>query len=338
MRVALVAVLLAGAHLSHPRGGQLEGAPSAEPVARQVYVMGTPATLTTLDGDRRHGIARLERLLAAIERTEQQLSTWRDSSEVSRINAAAGTGPVRLSDALCRTTGELARWVEKTGGAFDPAIGSVIQAWDVHGKGRVPAPTELREARQHAGWSRVRFDSDGCTIALPRGTSLDVGAWGKGEGLDRARDAVAGENAPWMIDIGGQIAAHGSAGGGDGWPVAVAHPLDRGTPLFELRLEEGSLATSAGSERDLYVSGRRVAHILDPRTAQPASFTGSVTVWHEDALVADILSTALFVMGPEAGLRWAEARGVAACYLVPRDGGAVARRPTKAFARRFAIS
>lgn len=331
MRAAIAAALLAGAM----SGGS---AAPIEPVARQVYVMGTSATLSTYDSDRARGVARLERLLTAIESTEQQLSTWRDASEISRVNAAAGAGPVRLSDALCRTTGELARWVGETGGAFDPAIGSLTQAWDVHGRGRLPTADELLQARRDAGWSRVRFDPSRCTIELPRGTSLDVGAWGKGEGLDRARAAVAGDHAPWLIDIGGQVAAQGPGGDGDGWVVAVAHPLDRESALFELRLTGGSLATSAGSERDLHVRGRRVAHILDPRTAQPASFTGSVSVWHEDALVADILSTALFVMGPEDGLRWAEERGVAACYLVPREGEAVARRPTRAFSRRFATS
>ena len=82
----------------------------------------------------------------------------------------------------------------------------------------------------------------------------------------------------------------------------------------------GSLSTSAGSERDLVVNGVRVGHIFDPRTGRPATFNGSVTVWHERGLAADALSTALYVMGPEAGLRWAAARGIAACYLIPERG------------------
>ena len=82
----------------------------------------------------------------------------------------------------------------------------------------------------------------------------------------------------------------------------------------------GSLSTSAGSERDLVVNGERVGHIFDPRTGRPATFNGSVTVWHERGLAADALSTALYVMGPEEGLRWARRQGIAACYLIPERG------------------
>ncbi len=82
----------------------------------------------------------------------------------------------------------------------------------------------------------------------------------------------------------------------------------------------GSLSTSAGSERDLVVNGVRVGHVLDPRTGRPATFDGSVTVWHERGITADALSMALYVMGPVEGLVLAEARGIAACYLIPERG------------------
>ena len=72
--------------------------------------------------------------------------------------------------------------------------------------------------------------------------------------------------------------------------------------------------------------------MLDPRTGRPATFDGSVTVWHERSIAADALSTALYVMGPEDGLRWAEARGVAACYLIP-ERGALRVEMTRAFRR-----
>ena len=97
-------------------------------------------------------------------------------------------------------------------------------------------------------------------------------------------------------------------------------------------MRAGSLSTSAGSERDLVVSGLRIAHHFDPRTGRPATFTGSVTVWHERGLVADMLSTALYVMGPEPGLQWAEARGIAACYLIP-ERGTLRVETTRAFRR-----
>ena len=120
--------------------------------------------------------------------------------------------------------------------------------------------------------------------------------------------------------------------------MALAHAGRRHLGLIDLELHGGSLATSAGSERDRVVAARRVGHVIDPRSGHPAPFNGSVIVWHERALAADILSTALFVMGPPAGLRWAERHDVAALFQVP-DGasatGPLALRPSRAFARQF---
>lgn len=310
------------------------GAAHPQLISRQVHLMGTTATLSTYDGERGRGLDRLERLLTALETTEAQLSTWRPASEVSRLNAAAGRGPQQMSPSLCAALELGAAWVAHTNGAFDPAVGALMAAWDIHGEGRVAAPNDVHEALRRSGWQRLRFDSARCSIELPEGVSIDVGAWGKGEGLDRARAALGAAAAPWLIDLGGQVAAHGSPPDGGGWPVAIAHPLRRSEPLLEVRMTSGSLSTSAGSERDLHVDGRRIGHILDPRTGYPARFTGSVSVWHEQALVADMLSTALFVMGPDGGLRWADARGIAACYLVP-DGTRIVRQATPAFTKRF---
>jgi thiamine biosynthesis lipoprotein len=105
---------------------------------------------------------------------------------------------------------------------------------------------------------------------------------------------------------------------------------------MNLTLTSGSLSTSSGSERDRWVRGTRVGHILDPHTGSPAPFRGSVSVWHESALVADVLSTALYVMGPRKGLSWAEARGIAAVFAMPRADGTLERRASTSFATRFA--
>jgi thiamine biosynthesis lipoprotein len=134
-----------------------------------------------------------------------------------------------------------------------------------------------------------------------------------------------------MIDLGGQISVGGAPPKLQAWPVSIAHPLDRTKPAADVWLAGGSLSTSAGSERDLTVEGRRVGHILDPRTGRPASFQGSTTVWHESGLIADILSTALFVMGPDEGLRWAETRNIAVCFLEVDASGALRSLSSKAF-------
>ncbi len=120
------------------------------PHSREAFVMGTRVSLTTYAESRADGLQRLERMLEAIEGTDAELSTWRPDSDVSRLNAAAGDGPQPLTPTMCRVMSDVGRQVVETGGAFDPAIGSLVQAWDLHGGGRVAAGSELARARAHS--------------------------------------------------------------------------------------------------------------------------------------------------------------------------------------------
>jgi thiamine biosynthesis lipoprotein len=298
-------------------------------VEREAYLMGTRVRMATWDAARPRGLQRLERALAILEQTESELSTWRSDSTVTALNRTPVGEPWQADAPLCAVFAAIGHWQQETEGAFDPAIGSLLDAWDVHGRGRVPSAPELAAARSISGFSRFGFDPRRCTITRRAEATLDVGAFGKGEALDRAARALG--DAPWMIDFGGQVSVHGAPPGESGWSIAIAHPSHRDRRHLLVLIRDGSLSTSAGSERDLLVDGTRVGHILDPRTGQPAPFRGSVTVWHQRALVADILSTSLFVMGPERGMQWAEARGLSACYLVPDTDGRVRTVMTPAF-------
>jgi FAD:protein FMN transferase len=127
----------------------------------------------------------------------------------------------------------------------------------------------------------------------------DPGAWGKGYALDRMLALTTGDA---RIDFGGQLIVRGEH------EVAIADPQDRDKPVLALQLANASLSTSSTSEQP--------DHIIDPRTGKPVAARGSsVSVIADDAMTADILSTALFVMGEDEGLRWAGAHGVAAIFI-----------------------
>ena len=305
-------------------------------VERTVHLMGTWATLVVEATDRAAGLRALERMVGAIEHTEASLSTWRADSVLSALNRYPVHEPFGLPPPLCGLWPRLARWHRLTGGAFDPAVGRLVEAWGLRAGGAVPAPDALRAALAATGFARFRFDSETCRVTRTADATLDAGAFGKGEALRRLVDASPGGD-PWMVDFGGQIAVGGRPAG-EGWPVAVAHPARRHRPALELVLAAGSLATSGASERTWLVEGRPVAHILDPRTGRPVRSSESVTVWHADPLTADVLSTALYVMGAGEGLDYAERRGVAALFLAPGpdgDGGRVTFRASRQFETRF---
>ena len=312
--------------------------PAPVRVERTVFLMGTAATLVAEAPDRTTGLAQLERMVLVIEATEAELSTWRVDSVLSRLNRQPLGVPRPVPPSVCGLLGRLAAWRQATGGAFDPAVGRLVEAWGLRGAGRRPAAPALAAARARTGLQHLTVDAGACTVVRRADATLDAGGFGKGEAIDRARDALRGRPGAWLIDFGGQVAVSGARSGG-AWPVAIAHPERRGVPAAELHLSAGSLATSGGSQRDLTIGGgERIGHILDPRMGEPVGRGGSVVVWHRDAFAADVLSTALHVMGPEAGLAWAAARGIAACFLqADASSDEVAFRPTPAFATRFAL-
>ncbi|HEX6100736.1 MAG TPA: FAD:protein FMN transferase [Thermoanaerobaculia bacterium] len=131
-------------------------------------------------------------------------------------------------------------------------------------------------------------------------TAYDPGAFGKGYALDRMLALTTGDA---LIDFGGQLIVRGEH------EVAIADPADREKPVLALTIENVSLSTSSTSEKP--------GHIVDPRTGQAVPARGSASVIADDGLTADILSTALYVMGEDEGLRWADDHGVAAIFLTP---------------------
>lgn len=299
-------------------------------VSRDVYLMGTRARLSAYAETHDRGHETLESALEALETTEQELSTWRQSSQISALNRYPVGEAWTATPRLCRMFVDVWEWHRATGGAFDPAIGRLLAAWDVHGEGLVPTDDAGVTALAASGLALLAFDGDNCTLTRRADVAIDVGAFGKGEALDRVADVLG--KGPWIIDLGGQIAVGGRPPQGGGWPIEIAHPHQRNSPVLQIEMTKGSLSTSAGSERDLDVNGTRIGHVLDPRTGRPAPFSGSVSVWHELGIAADALSTALYVMGPEEGISWAESREIAVCYLIPAQG-ALRIEMTSAFRR-----
>ena len=291
--------------------------------------MGTRARLAAYADSREIGLERLERALSELEGADRELSTWRRDSAVSDFNRAPLGATWTAGAQLCRMFVSIFAWKEASGGAFDPAIGALVSAWGLHVGGRRPTGAELARARAQSGLHLVDFNANACTLTRRAAVTLDVGAFGKGEALDRATALLSGTS--FLIDLGGQVTVGEPGPHGQPWTVDVAHPARRDQLAFSLSVRHGSVATSGGSERDVVVGGRRVSHILDPRSGQPSLFDGSVTVWHERGLAADVLSTALYVMGPGKGLPWAASRGLSVAFLIPDPEG-VRIAETAAFA------
>ena len=266
--------------------------------------------------------AATEMVVREMERQDRLLSTWVPSTETSRLNRAPAGEEVSISSELHALLLEARAWARVTGGAFEPAVGALVDAWDLRGEGRAPEAATLVRARAASGSTAWTVDP-ARAVAVRRDDRawIDTGGFGKGAALRSAAKllrADARDSVRLLADLGGQIWA--AAPPDRPWTVPVAHPGDREEPVAELLLHDVSVATSGSSERWVEVDGRRYGHILDPRTGQPAPAWGAVTVVHPDAMAADVLATALFVMGPDEGPRWlASHPDVAALFLDARE-------------------
>jgi FAD:protein FMN transferase len=295
---------------------------SSERVERRLATMGTILRIAVTAPDRPGALAASEAAAREVERVDRLLSTWRPDGPLDRLNRAPAGQAVAVGTETERLLTEILAWSQRTGGAFDPTVLPLVRAWDLRGAGRIPAPAELASALAAVGPENFRLDQVGETaIRLSPAAGIDEGAWGKGYALDRAMTAAAaGGAAEILLDLGGQILARGRS------TVLIADPKHRERAAVSMVLENSSLSTSGNSERGKTVAGRRIGHLLDPRTGRPAPDFGSASVLAPSGLVADVLSTAFFVLGPRRGLELSESlrrQGFSneVLFLIAKAGG-----------------
>jgi thiamine biosynthesis lipoprotein len=268
------------------------------------------------------------RAFDVIDSLEAQLTVYSDDSEVSRLNATAHIGPVEVEPGLF---GLLQRAVELsrlTDGAYDVTSGALSEAWGfVGGPKRVPDAETLANAWARTGWQHLRLDPEKRTVGFDRpGIRINLGSIGKGYAIDRAVEVIRNHWSPTSALVhGGQssLFALGSPPGrfGDCWEIAVRNPFRPECPLGVLRLRNRGLGTSGGAFQHFVVGGRAYGHILDPRTGEPAHGSASVTVLAPTAADADALSTAFYLLGPEAARDYA-ARNPEVGIVMVQEGAA----------------
>jgi thiamine biosynthesis lipoprotein len=289
--------------------GASVSAQSAAVLERSVYSMGTQLDLRVEGPKKESLVSATEAAVREAERIEAACSTWRPDSAWSRLNAAHGA-LTPIGEEWTRLLATVLTWTRCTHGAFDPVLGALIRTWGTRTGGRTPTAAELEAAREASGASLLRLGPiEGSAQLLHEGAALEEGGFLKGYALDRMAAELRRRGVTeGVLNFGGQVLAFGRP-----YRVGIAPPEARHQVVVEVSLHDASLSSSGTSEH-----GR---HIIDPATGERCPAWGSVSVVAEDGLSADILSTALFVMGPEQGLRWANAHGVAA--LFQRSAGAV---------------
>ncbi len=287
--------------------------------------MGASFTIHLYAADQRRAAALFDMAFEEVERVEALLSNYRPSSELSRINREAARAPVVTDPEMFAFLEEAFGLSRRSEGAFDITVGPLARAWGFfRGAGRLPTRVELAAARRAVGWRKVQLDSTARTVRfLAPGVQLDPGAIGKGYAVDRViallRDA--GVESALVDAASSTLAALGAPPGQPGWRVYVPRPGGRAPSISTVLLRDLSLSTSGSTAQFFRAGGRTYSHIFDPRTGRPVEGILQDTVVAPSAAASDALSTALFVLGPEAGRKLlGDVHGARALWVVGEPG------------------
>lgn len=239
----------------------------------------------------------------------QQMSTWDESSEISKFNASASSDWFEISTEFAAVATEAKRIHEQTNGAFDPTVSPLIDLWGFgdRRKKAVPNKTEIANATAMIGMQHlsVRTDPPAIKKAIPD-LQLNLSAIAKGYAVDAIADLLTTEGlVAFVVDIGGENRAGLAKSSGDSWKIGIESPL--GGLKRILPLTESSIATSGDYRNYFDIDGTTYSHAIDPTTGWPVKNPpASVSVIHKSCMTADAWATAMMVMGEERGIEIAK--------------------------------
>src|SRR5438270_4601009 len=304
--------------IPHPSQASVSKLPSS-PVTlkRAQFLMGTLVELTAVAPSDAIVQASLTAGFQEIRRLENMLSTWIETSELSRVNQAAGLEPVGVSAETFELLRRALEAAEYTEGGFNIAIGPAVQLWNIPEAPRIPSAMELEIAAQYVDYRRIHLDQTRRTVFLEKpGMRIDIGGIGKGFAAEKAAAVMREIGATGgLVAVAGDFRVFGRRADGTAWPIGIQHPREPGKILATLDATDEAISTSGDYERYFMKDGVRYHHILDPETLQPARLCRSVTIIAPDATTADALATGVFVMGPVHGMALVERLGLGAVIV-----------------------
>jgi len=293
----------------------------AQPVTtRTNFALGTVCTITILEKGQT-GVC--DDIFSRIREIESLMSVNISSSDVSRINSAAGIEPVQVHEDTFKVIERAIYFAELSGGAFDPTVGPIVFLWGIGGRPRVPNIEEINEALPLINWRNIEMDTRLKSVYLTqRGMAIDLGGIAKGYAADEAAKIIKSrEISGAKIDLGGNIFLIGTRHDKKPWKVGIQNPDGRrGSIIGFLRIPEKTVVTSGVYERNFEEDGVFYHHLLSVTDGYPVkNGLVSVTIIADTSMDADALSTAVFVSGYEKGISILKNYGEAQAVFVFDD-------------------
>ena len=290
---------------------------------RNTVLMGTDIELTASDTDEDRVNAAFDAAIQEMDRIENEMSEWRDGTPVSIINQKAGIEPVSVPQELLNVISAAQKVSQLSDGAFDISWAAMRGIWNfAKGKERIPTPEEIKEKLPLINYKYIEIDEGKKTVILKKkGMAMGLGAIAKGYAVDKAMQVmvIRGiKNA--IVKAGGDMRIQGTQDGKP-WDIGIRHPRDKTKLLGMLTLSNISISTSGDYERYFIKDGILYHHIMDPKTGYPALACQSVTILAPDTMTSDALSTAVFVLGPDKGMKLIKSLPGIEGIIVDSNGG-----------------
>lgn len=308
---------------------------TARKVELKEHAMGTSITFVAFTSAS-HDEAALKQAFAAavseIRRLENLLSEWKPDTEIGALNRSEGAW-VALSPETLEVL-ERGLWAGALSeGTFDITFQAMSELWKFGSASDktpvVPSAAAIAERKRLVDYRKVELDRAGARARIGKGQQLGLGGIAKGYIVDRAARvlAQAGVKA-FLLRAGGDLFGAGRKPDGSRWVSGIQDPRGADGHFFALlELEDHAFSTAGDYARSYVTGGKRYHHIIDPRTGYPATACRSVTIWAKDAVTADAVDDAVFILGPERGLALVERlEGVGAVIVDAQNRVTISRR------------
>ncbi|MDB5529954.1 MAG: thiamine biosynthesis protein ApbE [Devosia sp.] len=264
-------------------------------------------------------------LQAAVDEVDNQMSTWKPASDLSRVNAAPVGQWVEIPHDLANVLAASLEIGRASGGAFHIGVGDLVNAWGFGPTGAQPHTARIAELAaqpRSAMDDMLDLDAAGGRVRKRAPVTLDLSGIAKGFGVDQLARCLDGFGiAHYLVGIDGEMRASGHKPGGGPWVLAVEQPDQAARDVARLiKVTDCAIATSGDYRHRVEMDGHTASHTMDPASGRPLSNNlASVTVLAADCMHADAWATALMVLGDIEGPAFAARRGMDALFIV-RDG------------------
>jgi FAD:protein FMN transferase len=270
------------------------------------YLMGTTVETTARSTDVNFCKQALLAAYAEMQRVENSLSCQKDSSEISKINHAAGIQAIKVSFETLSMLKRAKAYCEKYNGIFDVTIGPLSDLWGFSEDKEIILPEDqtIEKLTKLVNYNDMVINDKDTTVFLKKkGMSIDLGGIAKGYAIDRGSAILKDIGITnFILNAGGDIYVSGTKDDETLWKVGIKHPRHSNALVAEFDLKDYAVATSGDYERFKIINDKRYHHILDPRNGYPGTLSESSTVLAPTAEEADATATYIFLLGWEKTL------------------------------------